>query len=73
MYVGTLVAIVVAVGLLVLIPVAVAYYLGCRWYVIAEFKEVFGSKRDDKAGVRRRSKVQDVEQSNTIHTETSAK
>jgi len=72
MYVGTLVAVIIAITLLVLIPIAVACYLGCRWYVVAEFKEVFGSKGDNKAGVRRRSKVQDVEQGNTTHTETSA-
>ncbi len=73
MYVGTLVAIIVAAGLLVFIPIAVACYLGRRRYVVAKFKVVFGSKGNDKAGVTRRSTIQDVEQGNTIQTENSAK
>lgn len=72
MHVGTIVAIIVAVGLLVVIPISLACYLGRRWYVVAEFKEVFCRKQGNKAGVRRRSRVQDVEQGNTIHMESSA-
>ncbi len=68
MHVGTLVAVVVAVGLLVVILIALACYLGRRWYVVAEFKEAFGRKGNNGAGVRRRSRVQDVEQGNTANS-----
>lgn len=61
MYAGTLVAIIVVVALLVLIPIAGACYLGRRWYVVAEFKEVFCRNGGNEAGIRRRSRVQDVE------------
>lgn len=67
MNVGTIVAIIVAVGLLVVIPIAAACYLGRRWYVVAEFKEVFGRDGGKKAGIRPRSRIQDVERGNIIH------
>lgn len=71
MYVGTVVAIVVTVGLLVVIPIGLACYLGRRWYVVAEFKAAFCREEGNNAGVRCRSRVQDVEQGNPIRMENS--
>lgn len=72
-HLGTLIAAILAVSLLVVPPFVLACYLGKRWYVFAEWKEAFGGERNDRAGKGRRSGIQDVEQGNTTQIQHACK